>query len=254
MKKILYIFASFAIVAGAYYVTVIRDGALLHPEASETFASDTASLTEDSFNRFDKTWKRNASDYENAINDLGDGGLRFILRQGDMPAGSDQAKLRERAEISGSAFATPLAGTYDFDFTVSVQAYDNAPSWSSLAQILTDDTDPDLTYRPLVKMQTRPSEGRITLNTYLPEFQEVGSIPMLPVQTPHKVRITVNFETGYMRWVVDGQTIVSGIVTGMDLAGQNSARIYPKLGAYREGPVTQTAVTDFHAVSFVQRN
>lgn len=235
-------------------VTVIRDGIILHPEASEVFARDTASLTDGSFEKFEKNWKRNASDYENAISDLGDGGLRFILRQGDMRAGADAAKLRERAEISGSDFATPLAGTYDFDFTVCVQAYDNASSWSSLVQILTDDTDPDMAYQPLIKMQTRPSEGRITLNTYLPEFQEIGSIPTLPVQKDHKVRITVNFETGYMRWAVDGQTILSDVVEGMDIAGQNSAQIYPKLGAYREGPVTQTAVTDFHAVSFAQRD
>ncbi|WP_341368968.1 hypothetical protein [Yoonia sp. BS5-3] len=235
-------------------VTILRDGEVIYPAASSLFAREGVALTEDSFEKFGQTWKRNASDYENAIADLGADGLRFILREGDMRSGSDASKLRERAEISGSGFASDLAGTTDFDFTICVRAYDNASTWSSLVQILTDDSDPDLSYQPLVKMQTRPAEAHITLNTYLPAFAEIARIPLLPLNEPHRMRITVNFETGYIRWAVNGETIVSTKVAGMDIAGQSDAGIYPKLGAYREGPVTETAVTDFNAVSFVSRS
>lgn len=235
-------------------VTIIRDGKLLYPPEAQAFTDGATPKVDSKFEKFGHSWKRNASDYEHAINELDADGLRFILREGDMRDGSDATNKRERAEISGSDFAGPLSGIYDFDFTVTVQAYDGSTSWSSLVQLITDDSDPDLAYQPLLKMQARPSEERITLNAYVPDFVELGSIPLLPLQAATTVRLTISFDNGYVRWAVNGETIHSGTVEGLDLVGQTPALVYPKVGAYRQGPVSGTAVNDFHAVSFKRRD
>ena len=234
-------------------VTIVRAGAQLYPPAAELFANNTMPKSDNAFEKFGRQWKRNASGYENAINELDTGGLRFILREGDMRDGDDAEKKRERAEISGSDFAGPLSGIYDLDATLTVQTYDGAASWSSLIQVITDDSDPELCYQPLLKMQARPTLDRITLDAYLPAFAELCSIPLFPVQATTAVRISINFDTGYVRWAINGETKHSGIVAGLDFAGQTAARVYPKVGAYRQGPVSGTAVNDFHSVTFERR-
>ena len=225
-------------------VDVYRDGVIMHPAPEVFYSRGVTANNGNAVSAFGADWKRNASDYRGAINDMDDGGVRFILRRGDM-RDADVSKLRERSELSGSGFAGPISGTYDADFTVTPHTYDSA-NWSSMVQIITTK------YQPLLKVQARSDRGVITLDGFLPEFEEVASIPLLAVGSRNKMHITVSFETGYVHWFVNGATVYSGVLPGLAISG-HSDDVYFKFGAYREGSVLETTVTDFHDVSFKRR-
>lgn len=233
-------------------VSVYKDGELLYPIPAEHPTVYAEPNMSESFTAFGANWKRNASDYEYAISDLEDGSQRFILRPGDMREGSDTNNLRERAEASGSDNAEPISGIFDADFHYTPHAYDSA-SWSSIVQIITDDTDPSLSYQPLIKMQHR--NGVLTLDAYGPgQFTNIATIAAPQLGEDKFVRITVDFSSGYVRWALDNATMFSGQVSMLAIEGQTSGNVYFKYGAYREGGVPETVITDFHSVTFEKRS